>query len=84
MKVRPCLVYTELKDFLQHASLFIGQKILHSTKLSCVGSCRKHFFAFNKKYKKITASGGLEIAAVSIELPFLCMIHRAVPVQRQV
>lgn len=32
----------------------------------------------------MTASGDLEIAAVSIELPFLYMIHCAVPLQRQV
>lgn len=31
----------------------------------------------------MTASGDLEIAAVSIELPFLYMIHCAVPLQRQ-
>lgn len=36
----------ELKDFFQRVSLFTGQKILHSTKLSCVGSCLKHFFFF--------------------------------------
>lgn len=41
-----CNILVNRENFLQQASLSVSQMIPHITKLSCVGSCQKHFCAF--------------------------------------